>query len=658
MLGIIYVLLNFLTGAEIAELFLWNRKETQKKREEIWVRLPAAYGLGTLAMGWGTYLVSSLAGIAGLKTPLFYGNLVMISVTVIFLALVYLRRYAKAEKKEKQVFSIRKGPEILELGFFVLLFAFLTWIMFYVFYIKDGVLYSGFTVYGDYAPHTAMMRSFSRSDNFPTQYPHFGGEDVRYHFMFQFLAGNLEYLGLRLDFAYNLVSVLSLGGFLMLLYALAKRMTGQRMVGIVTVLLFFFRSAFTFFRFVWEHIQNGDLWRTLTENTSFPGYTPNEDWGLWNFNVYLNQRHLAFGLLLVALALWVYLEWVEAAEERPERGVSWLRFCFFTREAWKSRHLDLAVFVGMFLGLTTFWNGAAVIGGLLILAGFGLFSSGKLDYAVTAGVSVFLSFLQSRLFIRGAATEPSFYWGFLSQDKSLFGVLGYLLSMSGIFFVGLVFLGFFMNRKLRIWMAASLFPFFFAFLVSLTPDINVNHKYIMISYAFLAMLWAWAVVALFKKRGIAPVLGVLLTVVLTATGIYDFVVILKGNDSAHRVGVSMESDVTDWLTENLTGEDLLLTPEYSISEVTMSGKMLYLGWPYYAWSAGYDTNYRAAKAELIYTTANKAQLRKTVMEEHITYIVFEEGMEFEQQVCREDIIAQIYPLVYNSEDGRIRIYET
>ena len=308
MLGIIYVLLTFLTGAEIAELFLWNRKETQKKREEIWVRLPAAYGLGTLAMGWGTYLVSSLAGIAGLKTPLFYGNLVMISVTVIFLALVYLRRYAKAEKKEKQVFSIRKGPEILELGFFVLLFAFLTWIMFYVFYIKDGVLYSGFTVYGDYAPHTAMMRSFSRSDNFPTQYPHFGGEDVRYHFMFQFLAGNLEYLGLRLDFAYNLVSVLSLGGFLMLLYALAKRMTGQRMVGIVTVLLFFFRSAFTFFRFVWEHIQNGDLWRTLTENTSFPGYTPNEDWGLWNFNVYLNQRHLAFGLLLVALALWVYLE--------------------------------------------------------------------------------------------------------------------------------------------------------------------------------------------------------------------------------------------------------------------------------------------------------------------------------------------------------------
>ena len=69
---------------------------------------------------------------------------------------------------------------------------------------KDGLLYSGFSVYGDYAPHTAMMRSFSRGNNFPTQYPHYGGQDVKYHFMFQFLVGNLEYLGLRLDLGYNM----------------------------------------------------------------------------------------------------------------------------------------------------------------------------------------------------------------------------------------------------------------------------------------------------------------------------------------------------------------------------------------------------------------------------------------------------------------------
>ena len=176
--------------------------------------------------------------------------------------------------------------------------------MFYVFYIKDGILYSGLTVYGDYAPHTAMMRSFSAGNNFPTQYPHYGGADVKYHFMFQFLTGNLEYLGMRMDFAYNIVSTLSLVGFLML-YQLALRITGKMCCGVLALFLFFFRSGMAFFRFVWEHIQAGNLVETLEENTSFIGYTVNENWGLWNFNVYLNQRHLAFGLLMVTLALYL-----------------------------------------------------------------------------------------------------------------------------------------------------------------------------------------------------------------------------------------------------------------------------------------------------------------------------------------------------------------
>ena len=80
-----------------------------------------------------------------------------------------------------------------------------------------------------------------------------------------------------------------------------------------------------------------------------------------------------------------------------------------------------------------------------------------------------------------------------------------------------------------------------------------------------------------------------------------------------------ESDLIDWLEEHLTHEDLILTPEYSINEVTMSGVMMYTGWPYYAWSAGYDTYYRAAQAKTIYSTINKGELKKLVKQEKITY---------------------------------------
>ena len=326
----------------------------------------------------------------------------------------------------------------------------------------------------------------------------------------------------------------------------------------------------------------------------------------------------------------------------------------------------IATFIALkglgWVGKISKWGGmigTIIPAGLLILLGFAVFSDGKLDYLILAATSVIFSVLQTRIFIWGEAVSPSLYWGFLSDDKTLWGVLWYLIQMSGIFFVGTVVLVFLLKkRQQRAALISFLFPAAFAFFVSLTPDIAVNHKYIMISYAFTAIFWAWALMQLFQKKILHRIVAVLLAVCLTITGIYDFVVIIRNNGPGHRVSVNMNSDLTDWLEEHLTHEDLILTPEYSINEVTMSGVMMYMGWPYYAWSAGYDTYYRVAQAKTIYSTINKEELKKLVKQEKITYILYEEGMEYEQQYCREETIASVYKLVYETEDGRIRIYET
>lgn len=658
MLGVIYLVLCMLIGKEPAGLLLSKKSGYN----QIWLTLAAAFGTGVLIMGWATYMTAWAASEAGAVHPLIYANAVVMPVAVLIVVILYWKRYHKA--------GTFKG--ILETGliterrlfrkeavFFGALLVFLTWIMFYVFFIKDGVLYSGYTVYGDYAPHTAMMRSFSMGNNFPTEYPHFGGQDVKYHFMFQFFVGNLEFLGLRLDFAYNVVSVLALLGFLIFLYHMAKRLTGSFAAGVLTVFFFFFRSSLSFFRFVIEHLNAGDLWTTLRDNTTFIGYTTNENWGLWNFNVYLNQRHLAFGLLIVAIVLWVFMDWLEAGCSAPERGVHWIKRRIFTKKAWLCVHSETALLAGMLLGLTSFWNGAAVIGGLLILMGFAVFSDGKLDYLILAVTSVIFSVLQTKIFIWGNAVSPSFYWGFLSENKSITGVLWYLIQMSGVFFVGAVLIAFFLReRRQRAALVSFFFPLIFAFSMSLTPDIAVNHKYIMIAYAFLAIFWSLAVLKLFQRKIGGRIVAVLLTIALSITGIYDFVVILKDNDSGHRVTVNMRSEVTEWLAQYLDHNDLILTPEYSINEVTMSGVMMYMGWPYYAWSAGYDTYDRAAKAKEIYSSTDAEAIKNLVKQEKITYVLYEEGMQYEQEACREDTIASAFTLVYESEDGRIRIYET
>ena len=143
--------------------------------------------------------------------------------------------------------------------------------------------------------------------------------------------------------------------------------------GVLSVLFVVFRSGTAFFRFAYEHLQAGDLWETLAGNTAFIGYTPNENWGLWNFNVYLNQRHLGFGLLMAALVLWIFLDWVEESCAEKDKGILWLKNRFLTKKAWMFKKPDTALFAGMLLGLCSFWNGAAVIACLLILMGFAFF---------------------------------------------------------------------------------------------------------------------------------------------------------------------------------------------------------------------------------------------------------------------------------------------
>lgn len=659
MFGILYIVLSFLTGKEFAGFLPDTGKKEEKKGNQIWLMAAASFGIGTLLLTWCVYVVSWFLRVClHSENPLFYGNLAVMTCAAAGLFFLYF--YRSRHNGNIRIPGLVSQRNVLkkECILYVSLFLFLMYMMFYVFYIRDGILYSGFTVYGDYAPHTAMMRSFSMGENFPTQYPHFGGEDVKYHFMFQFLVGNLEFLGLRLDIAYNLVSALSLLGFLIFLCQLAMRITGSFAAGVWALVLFFFRSGLTFFRFLWEHIQTGDLWKALSENSEFPGYTTNENWGLWNFNVYLNQRHLAFGLLIAGIVIWVFLDYLEAGTAHEEKGVTWIKERLFTKEAWRCRNPEKALLLGLILGLTSFWNGAAVIGGLLILLGFAAFSDGKLDYGIMAAVTVFFSVLQSKIFVRGSVMSPAILWGFLAEDKSLPGVLWYLIQISGFFVVGFAVLVFRMRRRERVMVLSFLFPLFFAFFASLTPDINVNHKYIMISWAFLTIFWGGVLSECWKGKWKKKLLAFVLTVCLTATGLYDFVIILRNNGPGRRVAVNMESDITSWLSEHLTSEDLLLTPEYSMSEVTMSGVMMYCGWPYYAWSAGYNTNYRAGVATEMYTTGDSERLKALAQQEGITYILYQEGMTFEEKNCREDTIAAACPLVYQSEDGRIRIYET
>ena len=764
MLSFLYLIIATAIGWQITDLFITDRAGSLHNL--IWVRLASSFGVGVLIITWPLYLTAYTLRVAGgIERPLGYANVIVLGFSLIVLGLAFFGSRKNLEESgsvdasetvsETVPKPARKGlMHVLhasglikddalfrrECIFYLIVLAFVWFSFHYVLHMNGNNIQMGFTVFSDYAPNVALIRSFSWFANYPTEYPFYAGEDIKYHFMFMFFTGNMEFLGLPLSFAYNLTSTLSLFSFFIMLSQLALRITGRFASAVLTAIFFTFRSGMAVFLFISEHIKAGDLVQAFLTNENFIGYTTNESWGLWNYNVYLNQRHLGFGMIIATAVIWYFYGYLEEACGSKNAGTSfniidaftsWFRSFFLTKEAWIPKAPDLALVTGIVLGLTSFWNGACVIGSLLILAGFAIFSKNKLDYLILAMVSVLIAELQTKAFIYGSAVSPTFFWGFISEDKSFLGVIGYIAEVAGITILGSVFALLIADRKQRALITSFLLPVVFSFTVSLTPDVTVNHKYIMMAMAYLSIIWADIVVSLFTdRRGLAPekgdvsagkehasedngmpagkehtsedgglpagkehtsedsgmpagkghasedggipagkghasgygsmpgkVLAVIVALLLTATGLYDYTIIIRDNDDKHCITVDTTSDLTAYAKENFTNADLILSGPDSVSELTVSGCRLYCGWPYYAWSAGYDTDARFDLAKLMYTSMSAEDLLETLRAEGITYILYENNMYYDDVPANEEPIQEICDLVFASEDGLYRLYK-
>ena len=685
MMGLLYIVLSYGLGWAICSFAfpkLSHITQTDGFRRKIAVSpymilLPAWYVTGTLVIAWTTYLVAYL--FRGAEEPLFYGNLVSMPLAFAFILFVFL----KSRQKEKRMFLTKDKKAVrLEFIFLLAILLLANILMWATFFVSGEKLFVGVSVFSDFSPHIGMIRSFSYGNNFPTTYPHFAGEDIKYHFMFQFLAGNLEYLGLRIDFAFNLPSVISLVNVFMLLYLLAVKITGKLGAGILACLFFAFRSSRTFFSYLADIPKGTNILKTLMENTDFISSTPNEDWGLWNLNVYCNQRHLAFGLTVILLVLLMFLPHLyamfedikkyhlELRDHKKKKGKSGIlpklgggiRVVFFTKEGWEVKELRSAIASGILLGSLSFFHGAAVFGVLTVLFLMAVISRRRLEYLIMAVIAVILSVLQTKLFIHGSAVDPQFFFGFIAENKTIFGVLHYLERLLGVLPFVLVAALCIEKGVNKYLLFAFTAPLIFAFTVSLTIDVTVNHKYIMMSCMLLGIFAAAVIVKLFERKEVMTcIIGMGLIFVLTATGIYDFMTVLKKNTPNTAIVLELDNELTNWVKDNSRSQDIFLSSNYTINQVVLGGAMLYEGWPYYPWSAGYDTDYRTDQVKLMYESATPEELAELTKENNIRYIIVDRDNRSSQDyVVNEENINKTFACVYSTGEGaeKTAIYDT
>ena len=681
MLGLIYIIISILTGRALLDMvYPDHRLLPQKTYSGKETDLPALFVLfpfwffpGTMIMGWLTYFAALAASsvMPGDRHPLTIANAIVMSAAVVFIVIRELIRRKKAGKSTNAKARSVSVPDILCIVFFIVLAVFTCSMMYRSFNIVRNTLRVGYSVFSDFAVHLGMIRSFSFGNNFPTQYSHFAGQDIRYHFMFEFLTGNLEYLGLPLDHAFNFPSIISFVSMSMLLFTFAVKLCGSRITGVIATLMMVFRSSPSLFRYLGSPDKGEISFREFLDRDTFFSYTPNEDWGLWNFKVYLNQRHLAFGIGVVLMTLIVFSplvydglkkirELIRTAKRPSGDSEQSAEPSAVNAGKFLSDHVYMssvrrALFCGVLLGICAFWNGAMVIGGLCVLFVMALASSHRLEYLTAAIISVVLSSLQTHIFINGDVIKPEYYYGFIAETPTFWGSISYLLALSGALLI-LAAVYFVMGRgALKYMLLAFAAPLVLAFTVSLTPDVTVNHKYVMLSFILTGIPVAALISALLKSSRITRFLaGVFLMVILMATGVYECRVVR--NIDRYYLEFKQDSKLTEWVRENSDSKDIWLTDMLSNHEIVLGGAMLYYGWPYYAWSAGYDTYGREELVAEMFAAGSEERLKELVKQENIRFIMTDDGLRSEEHyTLREDVIAAAFPLVYQS--GDICIYD-
>ncbi len=680
MLGLLYLVTIFILGFAAVVLMLpgaikiMNRTFTGReiKVPSFMVVLPLSFVVGTMLMSWFTYIMACIFSKG--NSPLKNADIITFIAAYTIIVIVLFKRYELIKKSIRDCFRNTKAGDWI---FVAVVFTVAAFLMFLTFFSSENDICVGVSVFSDFSPHLGMIRSFSKGNNFPTHYSHFSSNDIKYHFMFQFFVGNLEYLGMRIDFAFNIPSILSFVSMCMLLYSISIKLFGKRVIGWISTAFLIFRSGSALPEFI-SGI-NGNLkviFSTLVNNTKFIGETLHEDWGLFNINVYVNQRHLAFGISMILAVLIFFLpKLFEAAQRifplqngKNEKRISPVEFLgksVFEKEGWLPGDIKTPIVMGVFIGMTAFFNGACVIACLLILFFLAFVSDRRLEYLITAIISVLMSYIQTGVFMDGNGEGLSLRWdpGFLADVPTLFGSCDYLVKLLGLlpFVIIVVFL--MVNGYYKWVLFSFLTPLVFAMTIQMTVDTAVNHKYVMISCILAGIFAAALVYRLWNRKGImTKVFSVFLLIMLTCTGIYDFYITVRKNSHKNSGYISFASDspVTAWVDENSDYDDIFLTDRYTLNEVVLGGASLFYGWPYYAWSAGYDTFEREEIVKEIFAQSDKESLISLCNENNIRYIVIDRALRTNKEfIVREDIISMTFDLVYTNGSGvnELNIYD-
>jgi hypothetical protein len=625
-------------------------------------RIATAFLVGLLLSTWITFLVAVI--FHGTTHPLVAANLVFIVAAGLF---VFISRLWPGKNIDDDP-PRPGGDHFWDFVWLIACLVFACWLMFATLGFKGGQFQIAFKAWTDFGANVSLTQSFALGKNFPPQHPFFPGEFIRYHFLFWFQTGNLEFLGLNPVWSINLLSILSLLALMVLIATFGEMLFRSRAVGRIGAALFFFSSSLSYFPFLRSQTGIRGALSAMVGATEFlPSGYPfrGETWGVLSANVFAYQRHLisGIGLFFVTLIFAVDEYQRRAAikkEKQPQQSIlpvddepaseaiapkppaeveppSDLQ-SFAGIPSW--------IFAGVVIGLLPYWNsptfiaGLAMFGCLLLLAPLRTRTAALLLAAVVVGLPQVLilrsgNTMTYRLFNPGYTLEHTTLWLIVKYLGWTFGVKWILLAVALVFVTG------FQRRLLLAF--TSLIAIVFVF--QLSVDIFNNHKLLNIWATCVNVYAAFALWQIAKQKVVGPILSAVLAITTVFGGVVDLFPL--HNDPM--LAVPYKNDrLSEWLLTNTQPSDIFLTHTLLTHPILFTGRKIYLGYTLFAWTAAYNVADREALYREMFQEADAGRLKALLHEANIAYVAIDDGVRHNDQLpdLNEYVFSQNFQKVF------------
>lgn len=523
----------------------------------------------------------------------------------------------------------------------ILIFLGLTMLFYFIanktFQYHNQTFYIASNLYADMGVHIPIIRSFSQGANLPFELPFFAGKNLTYHFLYDFFTGILEYSGLPINIAYNLIFSFVFSSLFFVCIDVGKIVFKKRWIGIIAFILFIFPSDLSFINVLNNPAKEPvlNVWfHNFYRINSFLGERTMG--GFLYFNTYLNQRHLFFALA-ASLAVFVPL-WVAVAEKS------------------KKQSMQGVLLIAILISLIFLWSVPVfVFMALLFITLLLIFRARPKNLFIGFIIIMLIAIPQTLLLTGGSKNEILFNPGFLIHDNFSFANLTFLWVFNLGVGIPTILGGFIIASKTQKKLFMVLLPLF------IIPNIFQvarymfdNHKFFNFWFLYMCFFSASFIAYLFKGKNPMKILAGFILIILTISGVLNFLVVKNDvlapvSDYSHNPSIKKVNSLIPFYKTVITNGEIF-------DPLSISGRKTFLGRIYHIYSFGGDPQERLYAINDLFLSSKIEKIKTISQKEKIEYIIIYNDKNVKNlKPVERQVLDMNFKILY--EDNFVTLYK-